>query len=199
MQDIRYHCPIFCIFKFKRHVVKPFLRKVWLYEQGNYDNFRQQVHDFDWTTAHDDDVNLYAENVSNKLLNKAEDCILTKNVTKRPRDLPWINNNIRKLMRKRNRLYKKYKNNKKGIASFKQLRNEVTSNLRKAKQEYVKSLANKLKTPNMSSQEYWKTLKSFIKPSKTSSIPPLYHENVYVADNNEKANLLNNFFTEQSV
>ena len=24
MQDIRYHCPTFCIFKFKRHVVKPF-------------------------------------------------------------------------------------------------------------------------------------------------------------------------------
>ena len=48
-QDIRYNCPIFCIFKFKRHVVKPFRRKVWLYEQGNYDNFRQQVHDFDRT------------------------------------------------------------------------------------------------------------------------------------------------------
>ena len=27
-QDIRYHCPIFCIFKFKRYVVKPFRRKV---------------------------------------------------------------------------------------------------------------------------------------------------------------------------
>ena len=73
-QDIRYHCPIFCIFKFKRHVVKPFRRKVWLYEQGIYDNFRQQVHDFDWTTAHDDDnVNLYAEKFTNKLLNIADE------------------------------------------------------------------------------------------------------------------------------
>ena len=200
-QDIRYHCPIFCIFKFKRHVVKPFRRKVWLYEQGNYDNFRQQVHDFDWTTAHDDDVNIYAEKFTKKLLNIAEECIPTKNVTIRPRDLPWINNNIRKLMRKRNRLYKKYKKNKTNTLfdNFKQLRNEVTSNLRKAKQEYVKSLANKLKMPNLSTQDYWKTLKSFIKPSQTSSIPPLYHENVYVADTNEKANLLNIFFAEQSV
>ena len=42
-------------------------------------------------------------------------------------------------------------------------------------------------------------MNSFIKPSQTSSIPPLYHENVYVADTNEKANLLNIFFVEQSV
>ena len=134
-----------------------------------YDNFRQQVHEFDWTTAHDDDVNIYAEKFTNKVLNIAEECIPTKNVTIRPRDLPWINNNIRKLMRKRNRLYKKYKKNKTKTLfdNFKRLRNEATSNLRKAKQEYVKSLANKLKTPNLSTQDYWKTLKSFIKPSQT--------------------------------
>ena len=78
---IRYHCPIICIFKFKRHVVKPFRRKVWLYEQGNYDNFRQKVHDFDWITTHDDDLNSYAEKFTNKLLNIAEECIPTNNVT----------------------------------------------------------------------------------------------------------------------
>ena len=27
MQDIRYHCPTFCIFKFKKHIVKPFPEK----------------------------------------------------------------------------------------------------------------------------------------------------------------------------
>ena len=40
MQDIRYHCPIFCIFKFKSHVAKPFWQKIWMYEQRNYDLFR---------------------------------------------------------------------------------------------------------------------------------------------------------------
>ena len=198
-QEIRYHCPIFCIFKFKRHVMKPFRRKIWLYEQGNYDSFRQKVHDFDWNTTHDDDVNLYAEKFTDKL--QAEECIPTKNVTIRPHDLPWMNNNIKKLMRKRNRLYKKYKKNKTStlFENFKQLRNEVTSNLRKAKHEYVKSLANKLKTSNLSSQDYWKTLKSFIRPSHISTIPPLYHEDVYIEDTNEKANLLNSYFAEQSV
>ena len=42
-------------------------------------------------------------------------------------------------------------------------------------------------------------MKSFIKPYQTSSIPPLFHENVYVADTNEKANLFYDSFAEQSV
>ena len=138
---------------------------------------------------------------TDNLLNIAEECIPTKNVTIRPCDLPWLNNNIRKLMRQRNRLYKRYKKQKTSALfdEFKQLRNKVTSNLRKAKQEYIRSLANKLKTSNLSLQDYWRTLKSFIKPSQTSTIPPLFHENAYISDTNEKANLINNFFAEQSV
>ena len=78
-----------------------------MYEQGNYDLFRQKVSDFEWTIIHDNDVNLYARTFTDNLLNIAEECIPTKNVTIRPCDLPWLNNNIRKLMRQRNRLYKR--------------------------------------------------------------------------------------------
>ena len=130
-----------------------------------------------------------------------EQCIPTKHVTIRPRDLPWINNTIRRLIRKRNRLYKKYKKHRTipNYDKFKQARNEVTSNLRKAKKDYTDSLTNKLKTSSLSSRDYWKTLKSFIKPSNSVTTPPLLHENTYVADSDEKANLLNSYFVEQTV
>ena len=49
------------------------------------------------------------------------------------------------------------------------------------------------------SRDYLKTLKSFIKPSSSVTIPPLLHENNYVADSDEKANLLNSYFVEQTV
>ena len=129
----------------------------------------------------------------------AEQCIPTKYVTIRPRDLPLINNTIRRLIRKRNRLYKKYKQDRTipNYDKFKQARNEVTSNLRKAKKDYTDSLANKLKTSSLSSRDYWKTLKSFIKPSNSVTIPPLLHENTYVADSDEKAILLNSYFVER--
>ena len=99
LQNIRYHCPVFCVFKFKRPTVKSFQRKIWLYEQGNYNNLCLKVSEFDWETICDNDVNIYAEKFTEKLLSLSEECIPTKNVTIRPRDLPWMNNTIRKLMR----------------------------------------------------------------------------------------------------
>ena len=201
MQDIRYHCPTFCIFKFKKHIVKPFSRKIWLYDHGNYNDLRQMISEYNWDSVRNDDVNEYANCFSKTLLSLAEQCIPTKHVTIRPRDLPWINNTIRRLIRKRNRLYKKYKKDRTilNYDKFKQARNEVTSNLQKAKKDYTDSLANKLKTSSLSSRDYWKTLKSFIKPSNSVTIPPLLHENTYVADSDEKANLLNSYFVEQTV
>ncbi|MEW8548517.1 MAG: reverse transcriptase family protein [Candidatus Thiodiazotropha sp.] len=201
MQDIRYHCPVYSIFNFKKSISKSFQRKVWLYEKGNYDELRNKVSDFDWNTVQNEDINQYALNFSNKLLEIASECIPTKFITVRPKDLPWMNNNIRKLMRKRNRLYKKYKTNKSPdkYNSYKKIRNEVIQALRKSKKDYVDSLAYKLKNTNFSSKDYWKTLKSFIKPTQNASIPPLLHESIYYSDSMDKANILNDFFVAQTI
>ena len=199
-QDIRYHCPTYCIFKFKKDISRPFTRKIWLYAKGDYDKFRQIVNDYDWASTYDEDVNEYARNFTNSLLNMAEKCIPSKTITVRPQDLPWMNNNLRKLMRKRNRLFKKYKKDKsiETYNKFKQIRNEVTSLLRKSKKLYINSLATKLKSSNLTANDYWKTLKSFIKPTLTSSIPPLYDNETYVSDSTEKANLFNKYFVQQT-
>ena len=103
-------------------------------------------------------------------------------------------------MRKRNRLYKKYKRNKtvENYESFKDTRNSVTSSLRKSKKEYFKSLADKLKSSSLATSDNWKTLKSFIKPSVDTSIPPIFHNGSYISDSSDKAKLLNDFFVSQT-
>ena len=60
-------------------------------------------------------------------------------------------------MRKRNRLYNKYKLNKTAerYEAFKKRRNDVTSHLRKSKKEYFESVACKLKSSKLSSSDYW--------------------------------------------
>ena len=128
MQDIRYHCPTCCVLKFKKHLSKAFSCKIWLYENGNY-AFRQTVSDYDWSTVIKEDVNSYANTLTQALINLSEQYIPNKNVTIRPLDLPWINNNIRKLMRKRNRFYRKYKKSKtvQNFSKFKKIRNDVTA------------------------------------------------------------------------
>ena len=56
---------------------------------------------------------------------------------------------------------------------YKQIRNLVTSGVRKSRQLVTDKLANDLKTTSTGQKNWWKTLKGFIKPSQNSSIPPL--------------------------
>ena len=128
-QDVRYHCPVYVIFTFKNPVLKSFLRELWLYNQGDFNLFRQSVADLNWDSIKSEDVNKYALNFIDKLINLAQDCISHRQVRSRPQDLPWINGTIHKPMRKRNRLYKKYKRIKtlENYESFKDIRNNVTS------------------------------------------------------------------------
>ena len=201
LQDIRYHCPVFAVFSFTKPHSKNFTREVWLYEQGDFDTLRQRIADFDWDSIKCEDVNQYATNFTNILINLAKESIPNKKVRIRPQDLPWINSLVRKLMRKRNRLYKKYKLDKtiERYDAYKEVRNDVTALLRKLKKEYFTSLAEKLKISNLSSSDYWKTLKSFIKPTTNSSIPPIFDEGSYISDSNKKAKLLNDFFVNQII
>ena len=67
MQDIRYHCPTYCVLKFKRHLAQAFSRKIWLFENGDYNAFRQAVSDYDWNTIIKEDVNLYANALTQTL------------------------------------------------------------------------------------------------------------------------------------
>ena len=94
-----------------------------------------------------------------------------------PQDLPWINGTVRKHVRKRTQIYKMYKRNKtvEKYESFKDIRNNITSSLSKSKKEYFKPLADQLKSSSLATSDYWKTLKSFIKPPVDTSIPPIFH------------------------
>lgn len=200
LQDTRYHCPVFSIFSFKKSLVKTFSREIWLYERGDYEQLRQKVHNFNWNSIKHTDIDIYTSAFTDQLLNMAKECIPNKTVRVRPHDLPWMNGSIRKIMRKRNRSYRKYKQNKtkNKYEAYKHLRNEVTKLLRQSKRNYLDSLASKLKSSNFSSSEYWKTLKSFIKPASNTAIPPLLHDGNYYSESSDKADILNDFFIQQT-
>ena len=55
-QEIRYHFPIYGIFKFSKPKPKTFMRHIWSYEQGNYDLLRQKALSIDWSSLQDNDV-----------------------------------------------------------------------------------------------------------------------------------------------
>ena len=78
-------------------------------------------------------------------------------------------------MRKRKRLYDKYKRSKiqADFNNCKQVINGVSFQIRKAKNEELDKMKNKLKDPIICQKDRWKILKYFINPNQDSSIPPL--------------------------
>ncbi|VDI33342.1 Hypothetical predicted protein [Mytilus galloprovincialis] len=122
-------------------------------------------------------------------------------VTIRKTDPAWLNNDLRKLIRKKNRLHSKAKrfNRSADWNKFRQIRNKVTTSIRQAREPYQKNLIQKLSNSNLSARTWWKTCNqiSGIKPTH-SGIPPLLKDDNLIFNDIDKANEFNNFFAMQT-
>ena len=200
-QDVRYHCPVYGVFKYTKASRKSFTRRIWSFDRGDYDLLRNKVADTDWDSLSDPDVNIHASNITNHLNALTAECIPNKTVRIRPSDPPWITTAIRKLIRKRKRAYQKAKqiNTPRLWNNFKKKRNKVIESIRQSKQQFLDQLSGKLKSKPLSSKDWWSTLKTFISPTSKSSVPTLEKDGHIYSDDTDKANLLNNFFRDQTV
>ena len=108
-QEIRYHCPIYGIFKFSKPKPKTFMRHILSYEQGKYDLLRQKALSIDWSSLQDNDVDVYAENINTAISSITSECIPNKQVRIKPLDPPWISPILKRYIRKRKRAYKRAK------------------------------------------------------------------------------------------
>ena len=69
--------------------------------------------------------------------------------------------------------------------------------MKNLKNYYYSKLAQKLSNKATSSKAYWSILKTFLNDKKIPCIPPVFHDNKFVIDFREKAELFNTFFAEQ--
>ena len=60
-------------------------------------------------------------------------------------------------------------------------------------------MAAKLRNTDTGPRDWWKTLKHFIKPNNTTSIPPLCKDDIVLTEEVDKASLMNEFFVEQTI
>ena len=47
-QHVRYHCPVFVIFKYDKPKHQCYKRKIWKYDNGNFELLKQYILEFDW-------------------------------------------------------------------------------------------------------------------------------------------------------
>ena len=122
-------------------------------------------------------------------------------VTIRPREPEWITANIKTAIKQRKRLFKKAKrlNTANAWNKFKTKRNQVTTLLREQKKQYFEKLAADLRRNSFSSKSWYKTASKFLLyDSKHQDIPPLETQNGLIETDAEKADVLNDFFVQQS-
>jgi hypothetical protein len=199
-QTVRYHCPIYSIFKFVKPKKLNFKRKIWKYNHGDYDLLRRKVNNINWHDIINDDIDNYALNFSNTIIELTSKCVPNKTVTIKPDEPPWITNEIKKNIRARKRAYRKAKssNHPNHWHKFKKLRNKTISLIRKSRQQHYDNLKNKLKSKDISPKDWWKILKSFISTSDKPSIPAINHNGQLIIESAEKAQILNDFFATQA-
>ena len=105
------------------------------------------------------------------------------------------------LIRQKKRLHKiaKHRNRDTDWVKFRQLRNRVTTSVRKAKYDYYCKLDEKLNTIN-NSKMWWKLVNKYLKKEgrNDKSFPPLHHNDTVYDDVYDKANILNNYFVDQA-
>ena len=109
--QIRYHCPVIVLLKFTRPVTKNFKRKIWSYKRADYDKYRNRLAESDLITQleHDRDIDSNVKLINQTILKAAESSIPNKVVTIKSNDHPWITCKIKRLIRKRKRLYRRFK------------------------------------------------------------------------------------------
>ncbi len=62
-QQTRFHCPTFGLLNFSKPKIKPFKRKIWQYEHGDYDMFRQELSTVNWDNLKSQNIEEYADNL----------------------------------------------------------------------------------------------------------------------------------------
>ena len=60
-------------------------------------------------------------------------------------------------------------------------------------------LAAKLRNTDTGPRDWWKTLKQFIKPNNTTSIPLLCKDDIVHTEEADKASMMNDFFVAQTI
>ena len=105
------------------------------------------------------------------------------------RDLPWVNNRIKKIIYERNSLYKDYrKDNDTQISEELTLvQKKLHLAMEESKDTYYSNLSTKLVKEKCNLKTCWSVLKRFLNNKKIPCIPSLFHENKLVTDCREKA------------
>lgn len=181
--------------------VQSFMRKIWLYDRGDYQTLNAMLFRVDWDRffSSTDDLDALTSRLTDMLLDCVNSCVPTKHVKVRARDKPGMTQEIRGLFKVAKRLHRKAKRTGSPMHAeqFRNARRDAKTAFRKSQSNYFHDLAEKLTDPSTCNKTYWK-LNKLVYGSKSSyKIADLKDGDEIISDPAAKATLFNTFFAQQ--
>ena len=176
-------------------------RQLWDYRRMDSDKLVRRILDTDWDSVLDGDIDSATTKLTETLLNAANEAIPRRQVMTKNYDKPWVTADLKKQIRKRDRLFRlaRKRDTDSDWNRWRRQRNMTTDLNKRLKDSYVQNQAHKLLETKHNAHKYHNILKDMIGKKRKQSIPPLIDSNGSpVIDDIEKANILNHFFADQT-
>ena len=192
------HCTVYCKLNVQTYRAKSYTRTVWDYKTANIGALNESINAAPWYIPYtlfedlDDIVNFN----NSIIISTCKENIRCKNVTIRTKDRPWMCNEVRLFLRKRDRLFKRYKRtlSAQDKFNFYLARREANRAIRNAKKRYQTKVVDSLSDPNLNIRNFWKISKRILDEKSERTIPPLLENDNLIAEDDKKADIFNNYF-----
>ena len=195
------HRATYLSLKIDLNLCNNYYRKVWNYKHADYIRLNELIEQFNWNDVFDsNDVDDICNKFTSVFLGFCKSCIPYKQILIRENDKPWFNSEIRYNIRLRDKLRKKSFKTKstQDLLLYKRQRNKVNNMKKYAKENYINNISETISNyeNGNSNKTFWQIMGRFMGKSCCSTkIPPLRtYNNEYAYTNEEKSEVLNNFF-----
>ena len=196
--------------KLNLHIVypPPYSRETWHYREANTGFIRRAIKELNWKrTFLNSSVNEKVDIFNRTILNILSNFISYEIIICDEKDPLWFKNRIKSLIQEKNATYKTYRHNKDNpdfIYCLQFLQVRLIASTEFSKETYYARIANRLNNTQKSTKTYWSLSKIFLNNKKIppfspikKSVPPLFLENYFTTDFQEKPELFNSFFSNQ--
>ena len=163
----------------------PYKRNVWYYAKAQKDRIKSVIANIDWPTMFSGlDVDKMTHIFTSKCASIFLEFIPHKTITCDNRDPPQMAP-LKSAIKRKHRVYKKHvKRGRKpdGWEYVRTIRNQTSSKITQAKDEYFSSSGKKLSDPTHGIKSYLTTLNKVINKKKFSNTPALLENGVFVTN-----------------
>ena len=180
--------------------VEPTYTTIWDYSKLNSSLLTSLLINTNWTDILNNDIDTATDLFTSAILESASASIPIKRIKHHPQQKPWVTSELKRNIRKRDRLFKIAKRTQTSFNwdRWRHQRNQVTTLNRKLKEEHLHNQVQKLLTQKLNPHKYHQTLKTITGRTRDDDIPPLETNGIIINDDLEKATLLNDHFATQS-